>query len=112
VLLLAGCALLPRDWNVPSELKSSWAEQWNQRLSDHLELWDHPCGDPEFTPWAEAFLDTCIAERMQVRRPLCGHRWAWVRARADQCQRWKAWLGRNFNQQQRSDAPEPSMRIP
>lgn len=88
-----------------------WRSEWNERIDQHEQLRDHPCGDFEFEPWAKAFLAGC-EPAPDSRVEACEERLDWVTARAKQCRVWKNWLLRNHNRRSRRDGiPEPPTRV-
>ena len=87
--------------------EAAWRAEWNTRVDAASILWENPCGDPEFDPWADAFLSLCVPEE-RVSHAECTHRRRWVSARSEQCAQWEYYLLRNHGRRQRrDDALEP-----
>jgi hypothetical protein len=106
IALLSACAT----WR-EGDLEAGWRDEWNSRADAAATRWENPCGDPEFDPWAFAFIADC-EPRERIAHEECERRDRWLSARIEQCGRWKAYLLRNFGQQTRDDETgEPPTRV-
>ncbi len=103
-VLLISCAS-------PTPSEERWKAEWNARADAATTRWENPCGDPEFDPWADAFLEDCVpTQRLSGNE--CETRLRWVEARVRQCGAWQDYLLRNHGRRERVDSmPEPPTRI-
>ena len=110
-LAVAGLALLACASTPESELEASWKADWNRRADSATTRWQNPCGDPEFMPWALAFIADCEPEE-RIAHEECARRQRWLEQRVDQCRVWRDYLLRNHGKRVRDDgAVEPPVRV-
>ncbi|MCP5060333.1 MAG: hypothetical protein GY937_26845 [bacterium] len=96
----------------PKTEREAWKENWNARVDAHERLREHPCGDFEFDPWADAFLAGCQGgDAPKQAKAVCKRRMDWVWERSRQCDVWQEWLLRNHQKHERSKAEEPPTHV-